>query len=55
MIEGEQSFIGESLNKLQHEERIAGGLPVHQLRQRRDVLKLAAKRVGNQLPDVFGR
>ena len=53
MIEDEQSLLSERGKKLKHEERIAGGLRVHQLRQRRGVLKLAAKRVGNQPPDVF--
>ena len=43
MIEGQQPLVGERLKKLKHEERIAGGLRVHQLRERRGVLKLAAE------------
>ena len=31
MIEGEKSFVGERIKKLQHKERVAGGLRVHQL------------------------
>ena len=53
MIEGEQPLIIEGVKKLKHEERIAGGLCKHQLRERRGVIKLAAKRIGDQPPDVF--
>ena len=43
MIEGEQPLFGERVKKLNHEERIAGGLLVHQLRERRGALRLAAE------------
>ena len=51
-IEAEQALFGERVKKLDHEERIAGGVLMHQLRQRRDALRLAAKRIGDQLPEV---
>ena len=50
MFEREQSLVGERVKKLKREERIAGGLLVHELRQRRSVLKLAMKRIGSQTP-----
>ena len=53
MIEGEQALLGERVEKLNDEERIAGRLLVHQLRQRRGALRLAAKRIGDQLPQVL--
>ena len=53
MIEGEQSLFGERRKELNGEERIAAGLLVHQLRERRGALRLAAKRVRNQLPEMF--
>ena len=53
MIEGEQSFLGERRQELNGEERIAGGLLVHQLRERRSALRLAAKSIRNQLPKVL--
>ena len=53
MIEGEQALFGERGKKLNGEERIASRLLVHQLRQRRGALRLAAKRIRNQLPEVF--
>ena len=52
MIEAEQALFGERVKKLNHEERIAGGLLMHQLRQRRDVGRIAAKRIGDQLSEV---
>jgi len=52
MIEGQQSLTGERIKELQHEERIAPRLLVHELRERRSVLKLAVKRIGNQPPDM---
>ena len=50
MIEGEQPLFGECRNELNGEERVAAGLLVHQLRERRGVRRLAAKSVRNQLP-----
>src|SRR5271154_1275184 len=52
MIEKQQALFGERLQKLNHEERIAGGLPVHERRQRRGANGFAAKRIGDQLPKV---
>ena len=53
MIEREQALLGERVKKLNDEERIAGGLLVHKLRQRCGALRLAAKRIRNQLPEVL--
>ena len=53
MIEGEQSLFGERRNELNGEERIAAGLLVHQLRERRGALRLAAKRIRDQLPEML--
>ena len=53
MIEGEQSLFGKRGNELDDEEWIARGLLVHQLRERRCALRLAAKRVRNQLPEML--
>src|SRR5271165_3487913 len=47
MIEAKYCLIGERMNELQHEERVAGSLLMHQLSERRGVLKFATKRVGN--------
>ena len=44
MIEGEQSLVGERVKKLKHEERIAGGLRMHQLRERRGARRLRSRR-----------
>ena len=53
MVEGEHSFFGERKHELNGEERIATGLLVHQLRERRGALRLAAKRVRKQLPEML--
>src|ERR1700732_2759727 len=53
MVEAQQSLFGERLKKLDHEERIARGLLMHQLRQRRGALRLAAKRIRDQISKVF--
>ena len=53
MIEGEQTLFGERGKELNGEKRIAGRLLVHQLRERGGALRLAAKRIRNQLPDIF--
>ena len=53
MIEREPSFFGERVKKLNEEERIAGRLLVHQLRERGGARRLAAKRIRNELPHVF--
>ena len=53
MIEGEHSLFDERRNELNREERIAAGLLVHQLRERRGALRLAAKSVRHQLPEMF--
>src|ERR1700731_463672 len=53
MIEGEHSLFGKRVKKLNREERIATGLLVHQLRQRRGARRLAAQRIRYQMPEVF--
>ena len=55
MIEREPSFLGERLQKLHEEERIAGRLLVDQLRERGGARHLAAERIRNELLHVFGR
>ena len=49
MVEREQPLVGEGEEELDDEERVACGLLVHQLPQRRGARRLAAKRVRNQL------
>ena len=41
VIEGQQPLVGERVKKLDREKRIAAGLLVHQLRQRRGLLRVA--------------
>ena len=53
MIEAEQALFGERRNELNGEERIAGGLLVHQSRERGGMAWCAAQRVRNELPQVF--
>src|SRR5580692_5299884 len=52
MIEVEQALFGEGVKKLNDEERVAGGLLLYQLRQRRDTGRIAAKRIRDQLLEV---
>ena len=52
VIEGEQTLFSERMKKLNHEERVAGGLFLHQLRQWRGAFGLAMKGIRNQLPEV---
>src|SRR4051794_17259684 len=52
MIEGEQILFCERAQKLDHEERIATRLVVHQLSQWCDARRLAVKRLRDQLPDM---
>ena len=49
MIEAKQALFRERTQKLNHEERIAGGLLLHQLRQRRGPFRLAVKGIRKQL------
>ena len=53
MVEGEQSFFGKRKHELNGEERVAAGLLEDQLRERCSPLRLAAKRVRKQLPEMF--
>ena len=53
MIEGEHFLVGQRGNELNGEERIATRLLVHQLRQRRCPFRPDAKRVRNQLSEIF--
>ena len=52
MIEAEQALFRERVKKLNDEERVACGLLLHQLRQRRDMGWIAAKRIRDQLLEV---
>jgi len=52
VIEGEKTFFSERMKKLNHEERVARGLFLHQLRQWRGAFGLAMKGIRNQLPEV---
>src|ERR1700692_4701468 len=53
MVEDEHSLFGERRDELNGEERISARLLAHQLRKRRRALRLAAKRVRDQLPEVL--
>src|ERR1700732_3679486 len=53
MVEDEHSLFGERSDELNGEERISTRLLAHQLRERRRALRLAAKRVRDQLPEVL--
>ncbi len=52
MIESEQVFVDKRVQKLNHEEGIAGGFVMHELSQRRDALRFAVKRRCDQVRDV---
>ena len=53
MIETEQSIFSERRYELDGEKRIAASLLVHQLRERRGALRLAAKSVRDQLSEML--
>src|ERR1700720_4998003 len=53
MVEDEHSLFGERRDELNGEERISARLLAHKLRERRRTLRLAAKRVRDQLPEVL--
>src|SRR6266481_9568217 len=53
MIEGEQALFGERRHELKGEKRIASRLLMHYLREGRSALRFAAKRIRNQLREVF--
>src|SRR6267154_2585787 len=53
VIEGEQGLFGERRNELKREKRVASRLLMHQLRERGGTLQFAAKRIRNQLLEVF--
>jgi hypothetical protein len=55
VIEGEQALFSERMKKLNHEEWIAGGLLIHQLRQRCGDRGFATKGIRDQLPEVIAR
>ncbi|MNS97849.1 hypothetical protein D3C72_1321980 [compost metagenome] len=52
VVEGQQVLLHQRLQELDHEERVAGGLVLHQLCQRRDARPFAMERLGKQLLDV---
>jgi len=49
MVEREQPLVSEGEEELDDEKRVACGLLVHQLPQRRGAPRLAVKRIRNQL------
>ena len=49
VVEGEQALLGEHVEELDHEERVTGGLVVHEMRERSRVLGFAAKRIRDEL------
>ncbi len=53
MIEGEQCLFGERRNELDGEKWIACRPVVHQLRERRDAVRFAAKRIRQQPSQIF--
>src|ERR1700726_2189541 len=53
MVEDEHSLFGQRRDELNREERISSRLLAHQFRKRRRALRLAAKRVRDQLPEVL--
>src|SRR6202021_1055807 len=53
MVENEHSLFGERRDELNGEEGISTRLLAHQLRERCRALRLAAKRVRDQLPEVL--
>src|SRR5262249_30296654 len=53
MVEGEHALFGERSQELKGEKRIATGLLMHQVRERRGALRLAAKSVRHQLPEML--
>src|SRR5262249_57003094 len=53
MIEGEQCLFAERGNELNGKERIATGLLMHQLRERRGARGFAVKSVRDQLPEIL--
>jgi len=53
MVERQQPLVEKSVDELDHEERVARGLLVHQLRQRGGARPLAAKRIRNELTHVL--
>src|SRR5215470_3888758 len=55
VIESQEPLINEHMQKLDHEERIAVRLRVHQSSERISLLGAAAKRVRNKISEVIGR
>src|SRR6185312_17465293 len=55
LIEGQETFIDEHVKKLDHEERIAVRLRMHQGCERINLLCVAAKCICNKISDVIGR
>src|ERR1700726_3903581 len=53
MVEDHHSLFSQRRDELNGKERISARLLAHQLRERRRVLRLAAKRVRDQLPEVL--
>src|SRR6202045_5247454 len=53
MVEDEHSLFSERRDELNGKERISTRPLAHQLRERRRALRLAAKRVRDQLPEVL--
>src|SRR5581483_5852397 len=53
MVEADHALLGQRVQELTNEERVAGRLAMYQVREWRRELRLAAKGIGNQLRDVF--
>ena len=53
MVERQQPLVEKRVDELDHEERVARGLLVHQLRQRGGARPLAANRIRNELTHVL--
>ena len=55
MVKGKQALVVERVQELDGKEGIPAGLLMHQLRQRRSLLRPAAQRIRDQLPHVRTR
>src|SRR5215469_14132973 len=55
VVKGQEPLVGECVKKVDHEERVAVGLRVHQLCERLGLLSVAAERVPEKPSQVVGR
>ena len=54
VVEGQQALVGEAVEKLDREERVAGGLFVHQRRERCGLVGVDAEGVGDERAEIRG-